>query len=190
MTQTYGEIYRILGLEESIFWKWQQYPKQSIPVKLPVAFFIELEQKNSQFVWKHKRAWIAKAILRKKKGTGGTRLPDFRLYYKATVIRTVWYWHKTRKHIWTPYLWQRRQEYTMEKRQPLQLVDFPWSSACKESACIAGTWVWSLGWEDPLEKETATPVFWPREFHGLYIRGVSKSWTQLSDFFTFSKQCW
>ena len=72
------------------------YRLNAIPIKIPMVFFRELEQKISQFKWKYKKPQIATTTVRKKNETGGLNLPNFRLYYKVTVIKTVWYWHKDR----------------------------------------------------------------------------------------------
>ena len=69
---------------------------QCIPYQTINGIFHRTRTKISLFVWKHKRSQIDKAILRKKNGAEGIRLLAFRLYYKATVIKRVWYWHKSR----------------------------------------------------------------------------------------------
>ena len=65
------------------------YRFNAIPIKLPMAFFTELKQKNSQFIWKHK------SNLGKEGWSWRNQLTWFQ-YYKAIVIKTVWYCHKNR----------------------------------------------------------------------------------------------
>jgi hypothetical protein len=72
------------------------YMFNAMPIKIPVTFFTKIKKPILKLIWKQKRPWIDKAILSQKGNTRSITISDFKLYHRAIITKTSWYWYKSR----------------------------------------------------------------------------------------------